>query len=435
MSSTKYFGADATVLQKMASATTGALITSLATTPLEVIKTRMQTVLPTTPHDSPLASVARQVSAGTFDGGNPQQHASRPQSKVALSSAFTTTKALIRNEGPLVLWSGLRPSLVMQIPSTALYFTTYDIGKAKLERRGMGTLVETYAPAISGIFSRSLAAAAVAPLELMRTKEMYRRSGMSVVSMLKAEIEAGGIRSLWRGLAPTLWRDVPFSGFYWLSYERTKTWLQRRLHQPPAGAGTGTNSLWNSWSISFLSGFTCGSLAAAITTPFDVVKTRKQVLVYQPQVAAASSTGPASASLPPPAQLPAPSIASAAPRSTFQILATIQRQEGLRGLFAGLQMRLARIGPACAIMISSYEVGKLVFAGLALTAAEELESAAAAMELQRQQMSSSRSSVTAGASDAAQLPSLQGQILHHELERARIDDVDETCVQIAGTDD
>lgn len=43
------------------------------------------------------------------------------------------------------------------------------------------------------------------------------------------------------------------------------------------------------------------------------------------------------------------------------ILKQIYQQDGFRGLFRGLTPRVAKIGPSCAIMISSYEMGKVFF--------------------------------------------------------------------------
>ena len=44
------------------------------------------------------------------------------------------------------------------------------------------------------------------------------------------------------------------------------------------------------------------------------------------------------------------------------IMRSIVAKEGLQGLFTGLIPRLAKVAPACAIMISSYEAGKRYFA-------------------------------------------------------------------------
>ena len=56
-------------------------------------------------------------------------------------------------------------------------------------------------------------AIAISPLELIRTKMQsekltYRR----LSDVVRAEVSAGGVRRLFRGLGSTLHRDVPFSG-------------------------------------------------------------------------------------------------------------------------------------------------------------------------------------------------------------------------------
>jgi solute carrier family 25 protein 39/40 len=39
---------------------------------------------------------------------------------------------------------------------------------------------------------------------------------------VKKMVLQDGSMALWRGLPPTLWRDVPFSAIYWMGYEETK---------------------------------------------------------------------------------------------------------------------------------------------------------------------------------------------------------------------
>jgi solute carrier family 25 protein 39/40 len=146
----------------------------------------------------------------------------------------------------------------------------------------------------------------------------------SVLTSLQALVRTQGARSLWRGLGPTLWRDVPFSGIYWSNYEGTKKVLERR---GMSGA-----------SVAFISGAFSGTAAALITSPFDVLKTRRQALLMS------MSTGGASAST-----------------STAAVLSNIVRTEGVSTLFAGLTPRIAKIAPACGIMIACYEVSILRF--------------------------------------------------------------------------
>jgi solute carrier family 25 protein 39/40 len=136
-------------------------------------------------------------------------------------------------------------------------------------------------------------------------------------------VEKEGPKALWRGLPPTLWRDVPFSAFYWMGYEEIKSTLA-------------TTDL-SDFNKSFLSGATAGMIAAAVTTPFDVVKSRRQV--------------DAGRDVPMFRDIRVPAM-----------LRQIVHQEGYQGLFRGLTPRIAKVAPSCAIMISSYELGKSFFA-------------------------------------------------------------------------
>ncbi|KAK3816250.1 MAG: mitochondrial carrier domain-containing protein, partial [Benniella sp.] len=261
-------------------------------------------------------------------------------------------KKIARYEGASSLWRGLSPTLVMSIPATVIYFVGYDYLKDVLSEKLNpihktpsslatthpllnGTFVyeyrETLAPLLAGGFARTVAATVISPLELFRTRMqsvhtdtkgnagLFRGVAQGIVAMVRSE----GVLSLWRGLTPTLWRDVPFSAIYWVGYENIKktitTWDKNKHTKP----------VLNEFEIAFTSGAISGMIAATLTTPFDVAKTRRQVDMMQP-----------------------------VHTKIMSLMRAIAREEGYRGLWRGLTARVAKIAPSCAIMISSYEIGK-----------------------------------------------------------------------------
>ena len=115
-------------------------------------------------------------------------------------------------------------------------------------------------------------------------------------------------------MSASLLRDVPFSALYWPFYEYLR---------PPE---------FHFWQ-NFTAGAVAGSIASAITLPFDVIKTRFQLELGE----------------------------SGVKKSNSEVIREIVSNHGYRGLFTGLVPRLLKVAPACAIMISSYEYCKKYF--------------------------------------------------------------------------
>ncbi|OZJ04964.1 hypothetical protein BZG36_01731 [Bifiguratus adelaidae] len=247
---------------------------------------------------------------------------------------------IAKYEGITSLWRGLAPALVMSGPSTVIYFVGYDCAKEYLDRKwGNSQAWLQWSPLLVGAVARTVAATMISPIELFRTR-LQSNEGINgfrgvldgVVEMVRRE----GPTSLWRGLPSTLWRDVPFSAIYWMGYETIKRHLTRwtvdnhthRFHL-------------NDFEIAFLSGAGSGMIAATVTTPFDVAKTRRQVDT---------------------ARLTGENVESVRSSKTADILRAVVQEEGYQGLFRGLIPRVAKVAPSCAIMISSYEFGKRFFA-------------------------------------------------------------------------
>ncbi|KAI9485932.1 MAG: mitochondrial carrier domain-containing protein [Benjaminiella poitrasii] len=277
--------------EKIVSACAGAVITMTFMNPLDVVKTRLQE---TTKHSG-------NEYRGTLDG---------------LSKIF-------RNEGLFALWRGILPGFAMALPSTAIYFVGYDyIRDQARNSQFANTALDTYSPLWAGGLARTMSALVVSPLELFRTRMQSKEGihGFSDVWIgVKRMVQLEGPQALWRGLLPTMLRDVPFSAVYWMGYEKIK-------HRLISG-----NSELSNFQVSFVSGASSGMIAAIITTPFDVVKTQRQV-----------SSGVEEAKL-------------------NKILKNIMVKDGFSGFFRGMVPRVAKVAPACAIMISSYEMGKHFF--------------------------------------------------------------------------
>nr|XP_045016446.1 solute carrier family 25 member 40 isoform X3 [Jaculus jaculus] len=235
---------------------------------------------------------------------------------------------ILRNEGIKSLWSGLPPTLVMAVPATVVYFTCYEQLSALL-RSKLGEN-ETRIPIVAGIVARFGAVTMISPLELIRTKMQSKKFSYKELHLfISKKVSEDGWISLWKGWAPTVLRDVPFSAMYWYNYEFLKKWLCEKsgLYEP-------------TFMINFTSGALSGSFAAVATLPFDVVKTQKQTQLWTHE----NHT-----------------ISVPLHMSTWAIMKNIVAENGFSGLFTGLIPRVVKIAPACAIMISTYELGKTFF--------------------------------------------------------------------------
>ncbi|KAF7970605.1 hypothetical protein HWV62_23627 [Athelia sp. TMB] len=327
---------------KLVAAATGSTLTALTMTPFDVVKTRLQTQPPKPLFKQPprnaccqptsvpcvrnMSSLAR--SAASLHSQNVVCIWENGVFRAERVNGFAdAVRHVWRAEGVRGLWKGAGTSLVMGVPASTCYMLTYD----HLLRNVLPSIIpyESLVPMTAGILARTSITTLVSPLELVRTNLQSTPKSWdnphtlrSVLASVRVLVREQGVRSLWRGLGPSLWRDVPFSGLYWASYESWKSFFQRR----------GQSGAW----IAFICGATSGISAALVTSPFDVLKTRRQASVM-------NST---------PASMKAAS-------QTIPLILKIIKNEGPSALFAGLLPRIAKIAPACGIMIASFEgVGK-----------------------------------------------------------------------------
>ncbi|KLO20221.1 mitochondrial carrier [Schizopora paradoxa] len=323
---------------KLIAAATGSTLTALTMTPFDVVKTRLQTQIPSTSTVTPKVpkiccqpgSVACVRNMSSYARSLPQDvvciwdHGAMRTERV--TGFWDAIRHVWRAEGLRGLWKGAGTTLVIAVPASTTYMLTYDY----LLRIVIPEVSPspTVTPLIAGALARGIISSVASPLELVRTNLQSTPPSpdnphtlRSVLTSIRALIRSQGFGTLWRGLGPTLWRDVPFSGIYWASYESLKHSLERR-------GGTGA-------PVAFVSGALSGTAAALLTSPFDTLKTRRQALIMSSLTSKHLET------------------------SLIGVMRTVIRNEGPSALFAGLTPRIAKIAPACGIMIACFEgIGK-----------------------------------------------------------------------------
>ncbi|TFK41098.1 mitochondrial carrier domain-containing protein [Crucibulum laeve] len=325
---------------KLVAAATGSTMTALTMTPFDVVKTRLQTqppqqqpLFPRPPPNTccqPASKVACVRNMSSFARQLPGEIVCVWDRGVfrteRVNGFFDAIRHVWRAEGTRGLWKGAGTSLVIGVPSSTAYILTYD----HLLNVVLPSVIPSPAliPLTAGILARSVISTVTSPLELIRTNLQSTplsptnpHTLRSVLKSVRLLVRSQGVQCLWRGLGPTLWRDVPFSGFYWASYESWKKAFSRH----------GREGAW----VAFISGAVSGTSAALITSPFDVLKTRRQALIM-------SSTSSQSSRI-------------------FPLLIEIVKTEGASALFAGIMPRMVKIAPACGIMIACFEgIGKFL---------------------------------------------------------------------------
>ncbi|CAD7705088.1 unnamed protein product [Ostreobium quekettii] len=335
------------IWQRTAAAGGAAVLSVLVTTPLDVVKNRMQA--------QQAAVVEREFAHAASQASFLSPAACHPDVCLRVTNPGLSTlcapscslyestwdgmRKIIRQEGAVGLWRGTNAGLLTAAPMVGMYLPMYDYILQRLSPLGI------YAPVAAGCVARIISMFFVAPLDLLRTR-------MQVASSLR-RYDGGGshqgpgrpqggqpswkgqfdwgqgvtgrVRMMWRGYGASVLRDVPFSAVYWGLLEPMRSHMLANRHSERP-------SQFDVLTANVVAGSTAGSLAALVTTPFDVVKTRQQV--------AAQSGG------------------AAQPPGLYRLLIDIGRKEGLRGLFSGVGPRVARAAPACAIVLSTYETLK-----------------------------------------------------------------------------
>jgi len=232
------------------------------------------------------------------------------------------------------LWRGLPLSAGLAALSPLAFLTVYE--QQKCHRKALA----------AGAVARAAQTTLLQPLEFLRT---CQQAGAFLDSAGRAHLErtlwdimmSDGLKSLWRGLLPTLLRDVPASVVFWGSYCDLHTRVLLPLAQQNVAASSFAGD--NEWpepssrimaGVSVALGAASAVIAAIATQPLDVVKTKMQTH----QILSSHKAG----------------YVRAANAGFFATLRLVRKPAGVAGLWAGGLPRALRaaaagvlLGPLC----------------------------------------------------------------------------------------
>lgn len=254
------------------------------------------------------------------------------------SSPLDVVRKTVRASGPQGMYRGWPPNVLLVMPEKALKLTlnTY-FRKALGERDGkLGAARAMLAGGMAG----ACQVVATNPMELLKIQgatmqDKFNKGQIKEMVGYGRLLRQLGPSGLYTGVAATLIRDVPFSMLYFWLYGAGSNRFQA------AGLSLGP--------ASFAAGCVAGTVAAAVSTPLDVIKTR----VHSAAVAATLTGSPGDA---------ARQFVSREAELVRDNFRAILKKEGAGAFFRGVVPRSVIIAPLFAITMTCYEELKERFA-------------------------------------------------------------------------
>ncbi|KAK8251533.1 mitochondrial carrier domain-containing protein [Phyllosticta capitalensis] len=288
-------------------------------------------------------------------------------SRLFVNAATNTVdrRALFRGS-----YQGVGSVIIATLPSSGAFFTTYEGVKAFLQTHAHslphGTLPDPLIHAAASSVGELVSCAILTPAEVIKQNAQMVNTLAANSSSLSPTMQTlrkfrHNPLALWRGYSALAGRNLPHTAIQFPLFERMKQAIWERRERN----GTKTGTLLESGLVTAVSAGSAGSVAAVITTPIDVLKTRimlaagdgEPVHNPKPSNGNGNSNGLVDALGKKKSQVrPRPS------RGSIAILREILAQEGFRGLWRGGALRGVWTFIGLGLYLGVYETGRVFLA-------------------------------------------------------------------------
>lgn len=245
---------------------TAAFTVDLLVYPLDTLKTRIQ---------SPDYAKSIYVNKAT---GKPSPHLFRGLYQGVGSVIIATLPACMSS----IRQKAIRAVLIRH--TAGAFFITYERTKALFTRLnnkasksgnpGTGLIPTPLIHAAASSLAELVSCAILTPAEVIKqnaqmVSRTHNASDTNATLQTLAKFRQNPL-ALWRGYTALAGRNLPFTALQFPMLERLRSSI--KMHRERTGKATG--GIWESACITALSAGSAGAVAAVITTPIDVIKTR-----------------------------------------------------------------------------------------------------------------------------------------------------------------
>lgn len=326
----------------LAAGASAGIIADVALFPLDLLKTHAQGKTPS----GSTAGVAASGSTSPFSCAVPAQRKTVPPC-VAGTAATARAEGAAAGTHPITSFKKCNPpagavppspkrgglsacyrgiaALAMgSMPSSAGFFVVYEAAKERLKRLDAGR-----SPVAAHVLSAAIAEMSACvirnPFEVVK-QQVQLGLHESTAAGFQAVWRFGGFQGFFVGMGTSMLRDVPFAALQLSLWE----WLKLKLlgeNQPSSGFSS---------FVSAAAGMAAGAVAAVVTAPVDVAKTR--LMTQEPGTRQF--------------------------RGFVDCLASMLRNEGLSAMFLGVKMRCLWVALGGGIFLGGYDAFKAWYSPL-----------------------------------------------------------------------
>ena len=189
-------------------------------------------------------------------------------------SATECFREVILKYGVKGLYTGIMAPFFAQGIYKAVIFTTNTL----VSRHVFTGQSSNYTTFLSGAIAGSLNSIIVAPVELLRTRQISSVTKGSYASLFNNLLLDGGFRGLFRGLVPAALRDGLGVGAYFLTFDLCKKFISANISidgsmSVPSFSNTQQTPSSSLLFVKLISGSCAGIAFWVVALPIDTVKT------------------------------------------------------------------------------------------------------------------------------------------------------------------